>query len=41
MRYDDVDFPLTGFSPQLASEKTVSLKPPCLEVIEKSVGTAK
>ena len=28
--YDDMDLPLSGLLPQLASEKTASLKPPCL-----------
>ena len=27
--YDDVDQPLSGLLPQLASEKEASLKPPC------------
>ena len=28
--YEDVDLPLSGLLPQLASEKAASLKPPCL-----------
>ena len=30
MMYDDVDLPLSGLLPQLASEKTASLKPSCI-----------
>ena len=41
MMYDDVDFPLSGFATQFASENDLSLKPPGLEMIEKSVDPAK
>ena len=41
MMYDDVDFPLSGFAHQFESEKAVSLKRSCLQVIGISMDPAK
>ena len=39
--YDDVDLPLSGLLPQLASEKEASLGLPCLQAMETFVDPAK
>ena len=39
--YENVDLALTGLLPQLASEKAVSLNPPCLQVVKTLIDQAK
>ena len=39
--YDDVHLPLSGLLPQFASKKANSLKPTCLQIMEKSVDPVK